>query len=69
MGCRSCGGADRSERMQRAARDLASNPQPIPPEVMYEVQRDGQPTGRKFNSIVSAQTYAARVGGTVHPLG
>jgi hypothetical protein len=34
----------------------------------YEVYRNGVPTGRKFTSLISAQTYAARIGGTVESI-
>lgn len=34
---------------------------------IVEVYVGGEPTGRRFTSVVAAQSYAAKVGGEVRP--
>ncbi len=33
--------------------------------MIYEVTRQGKPTGRRFTSLIAAQGYARRIGGEV----
>lgn len=33
--------------------------------MVYEVTRQGRPTGRRFTSLIAAQGYARRIGGEV----
>lgn len=53
------------------ARTASSSPQPqavtAAAKVWYEVWKNGRFTGRRSDSLVSAQTMATRLGGEVRP--
>jgi hypothetical protein len=56
-----CGCRKNSTSQTRAAVDAGSR-------VMYEVFLNDTSTGRKFNSLITAQSYAKKVGGEVRAI-
>lgn len=56
-----CGCRGRGNRSQQPVQG-----QPRATEIV-EVYVDDKPTGRRFTSVVAAQSYAAKVGGEVRP--
>lgn len=53
-----CGCRKNKSSDTRRAVDAASR-------LTYEVTLNDQPTGRRFTSLISAQSYAAKIGGEV----
>lgn len=56
-----CGCRKKTSTDTRAAVDAGSR-------VMYEVYLNDTSTGRKFNSLITAQSYARKIGGEVRAL-
>lgn len=64
MGC-GCGKRRQPRAVDRAKTDGRALAAATP---TYEVVVDGRPTGRRFTSLLAAQTVAARLGGQVRAL-
>jgi hypothetical protein len=56
-----CGCRKKKAGDSRLAVDAASR-------LTYEVYVNGKPSGRRFTSLISAQSYADKIGGTVQAL-
>jgi hypothetical protein len=56
-----CGCRKKATTDTRAAVDAGSR-------VMYEVYLNDTSTGRRFNSLITAQQYASKIGGEVRAL-
>lgn len=56
-----CGCRKKASTDTRAAVEAGSR-------VMYEVFLNDSSTGRKFNSLITAQSYARKIGGEVRAL-
>lgn len=56
-----CGCRKNKANDARRAVDAASR-------LTYEVDLNGKPTGRRFTSLISAQTYANKIGGEVRTI-